>query len=117
MYNHGRLGFHLRALKGLIEHEPSTNRYSLTDRGLLANELICDTRLTIAKDTLGLNHNPTRYVRRLSPGDHAILFYDTEEIKRQIAYPFLEAGLLKGDAIVYIVSEHKLDLESQEIQK
>jgi DNA-binding transcriptional ArsR family regulator len=117
MYDHGRLCFHLRALKGLIEHEPSTKRYSLTDRGVLASELMCDIRLTIAKDTLDLNHDPTRYVRHLSPGDHAILFYDTEEIKRQIAYPFLEAGLLKGDATVYIVSEHKLDFESQEIQK
>jgi DNA-binding transcriptional ArsR family regulator len=117
MYNHGRLGFHLRALKGLIEHEPSTNRYNLTDRGFLASELICDIRLTLAKDTLDLNHNPTRYVRRLSSNDHAILFYNTEEIKRQITYTFLEAGHLKGDAIVYIVSEHKLDFESQEIQK
>jgi DNA-binding transcriptional ArsR family regulator len=117
MYNHGRLGFHLRALKGLIEHEPSTNRYHLTDRGFLASELICDIRSTMSKDPLDLNHNPTRYVRRLRPRDHAILFYDTEEIKRQITYPFLEAGHLKGDAIVYVVSEHKLDFESQEIQK
>lgn len=78
---------------------------------------MCEIRLTMAKDTLDLNHDPTRYVRRLSPGDHAILFYDTEEIKRQIVYPFLEAGLLKGDATVYIVSEHKLDSEAREIQR
>ena len=111
MYNHGRLGFHLRALKGLIEHEPSTNRYHLTDRGFLASELICDIRSTMSKDPLDLNHNPTRYVRRLSSTDHAILFYNTEEIKRQITYPFLEAELLKGGAIVYVVSENKLDFD------
>jgi DNA-binding transcriptional ArsR family regulator len=117
MHNHGRLGFHLRALEGLIEHEPSTKRYILTSRGILASELIWNIRFTMTTDTVDLNHNPTTYVRHLSPGDHAILFYDTEEIKRKITYSYLKAGLLKGDATVYIVSEHKLDFESQEIQK
>jgi len=92
MHNHGRLGFHLRTLKGLIEQEPSTKRYKLTSRGVLASELMRDIRLTMMTDTVGLNHNPTRYVRSLSTGDHAILFYDTEKIKRQITYPFLKAG-------------------------
>jgi DNA-binding transcriptional ArsR family regulator len=117
MYNHGRLGFHLRALKGLIEHDPSTKRYVLTSRGVLASELMCDIRFTMTTDTVSLNHVPTTYVRRLISTDHAILFYDTEEIKRKIAYQFLKTGLLKGDAVVYVVSEDKLDFESQEIQK
>ncbi len=115
--NHGKLGFHLRALKGLIEREPSTNKYRLTDKGKLAAEVICTVRLTMAKDELTLTHEPTTYVRRLELGDHAVLFYDTEEIKRKISFPFIEAGILKGEAVVYLTSEHKLDSEKQEIQK
>lgn len=115
MHNHGRLGFHLRTLKGLIEQEPSTKRYKLTSRGVLASELMRDIRLTMMTDTVGAR--ASTITRSLSTGDHAILFYDTEKIKRQITYPFLKAGLLKGDAIVYVVSEHKLDFESQEIYK
>ena len=115
--NHGKLGFHLRALEELIEHEPSTSKYRLTDRGKLAAEVICTVRLTMAKDELTLAHEPTRYVRRLGLEDHAVLFYDTEEIKRKISFPFLEAGILKGEAVVYLTSEHKLDSEKQEIQR
>ena len=115
--NHGKLGFHLRALEELIEHDPSTSKYRLTDRGKLAAEVICTVRLTMAKDELTLAHEPTRYVRRLELGDHAVLFYDTEEIKRKIFFPFLEAGILKGEAVVYLTSEHKLDSEKQEIQR
>lgn len=115
--NHGKLGFHLRVLKGLIEREPSTNKYRLTNRGKLAAEVICTVRLTMTKDELTLTHEPTRYVRRLELGDHAVLFYDTQEIKRKISFPFLEAGILKGEAAVYLTAEHKLDSEKQEIQK
>ncbi len=117
MPNHGNLGFHLRALKGLIEQEPTTKKYRLTDRGRLASELLWDIRLTTTKDTLDLTHEPTRYVRHLSLGDHAVLFYDTEDTKHQIAFPFIEAGLLKGEAVLYLTSEHKLDSEKQEIQR
>ena len=115
--NHGKLGFHLRALKGLIEREPSTNKYRLTDKGKLAAEVICTVRLTMTKDELTLTHEPTIYVRRLELGDHAVLFYDTEETIHKISFPFLEAGILKGEAAVYLTSEHKLDSEKQEIQK
>ena len=116
--NHGRLGFHLRTLSGLVEHEISTNKYHLTDRGQLAGELIWDTRFLTRRAVRNLTHEPTRYVRRLRFGDHAILFYNKEEdVKRKIAFSFLEAGLLKGEAVAYLVSEHKMDSEVQEIQR
>lgn len=116
--NHGRLGFHLRTLSGLVEHEISTNKYHLTDRGQLAGELIWDTRFLTRRAVRNLTHEPTRYVRCLRFGDHAILFYDKEEdVKRKIAFSFLEAGLLKGEAVVYLVSEHNMDSEVQEIQR
>jgi len=115
--NHGKLGFHIKALRDLVEREPSMKKYRLTDRGQLAGELIWDIRFTIDRGGRDLAHEPTRYVRRLRFGDHAILFYDIEDVKREITFPFLEAGLPKGEAVVYLVPEHKLDSESREIQR
>jgi hypothetical protein len=83
----------------------------------LAGELIWDIRYIIDRGGRDLVHEPTRYVRRLRFGDHAILYYDTEDVKREISFPFLEAGLPKGEAVVYIVSERKLDSENQAIQR
>lgn len=116
-YNHGKLGFHLRALKGLIEREPSTKKYRLTEKGQLAGELIWEIRFTTEKGDPTLAHEPTIYARHLRLGDHAILFYDTEDVKRRISFPFLKAGLLKGEAVVYAIAEHKLNPEKREIQR
>jgi len=117
--NHGKLGFHVRVLRvrGLVELEPRMKRYRLTDRGHLAGELIWDTRFLIAKGGRNLVLEPRRYVRHLRLGDHAILYYDAEDVKRETSFPFLEAGLLRGEAVVYLVSEHKLDSEGREIQR
>jgi hypothetical protein len=115
--NHGKLGFHIKALKGLVEREPTMKKYRLTDRGQLAGELILDIHFIIDRGGRDLAHEPTRYVRRLRFGDHAVLYYDTKDVKREITFPFLEAGLPKGEAVVYLVSEHKLDSESREIQR
>ena len=71
----------------------------------------------MTKDKLNLTHEPSRYVRRLSLGDHAVLFYNTEEIRHKLVYPFLETGLTKGEAVVYLVPENRLDSEKQEIQR
>jgi DNA-binding transcriptional ArsR family regulator len=115
--NHGKLGFHIKALRGLVEREPTMKKYRLTDRGQLAGELIWDIHFIIDRGGRDLAHEPTRYVRRLRFGDHAVLYYDTEDVKREISFSFLEAGLPKGEAVVYLVSEHKLDSESREIQR
>jgi len=115
--NHGKLGFHIKALRGLVEREPKMKKYRLTDRGQLAGELIWDTRFIIERGGRDLAHEPTRYVRRLRSGDHAVLCYDAEDVKREICFSFLEAGLPKNEAIVYLVSEHKLDSEGREIQR
>ncbi len=115
--NHGKLAFHLKALRELVEREPAIKKYRLTDRGQLAGELMWDTRFIIARGGRDLAHEPTRYVRHLRFGDHAILYYDTEDVKRAITYSFLEAGLPRGEAVVYLVSEHKLDSEGQAIQR
>jgi len=117
--NHGKLGFHIRALKvaGLVECDPSTKNYFLTDRGQLASELIWDARFIIARSGQDLALEPRRYARRLRLGDHAILFYDTEDDMHDVSFQFLEAGLLKGEAVVYVVPENRLDSEGREIQR
>lgn len=112
--NHGKLGFHLKALRGLVERN-KTRKYRLTERGMLAGELILDIRFTIARGRRDLAHEPIRYAKRLRLGDHAILYYDTEDVKHEITFPFLEAGLPKGEAVVYFVSENKLDSECRRI--
>lgn len=113
--NHGKFGYHMRLLRGLIEYNPLTKKYRLTDRGLLTGELLWDTRSLLRRGRDIVN-DPMRYARRLRLKDHAALFYETEEVKRGITFPYLEAGLLRGEAVVYLVSEHKLDSESHEIQ-
>jgi len=115
--NHGKLGFHIRSLKGLVESDSSTKRFRLTDRGRLATELIWDCRLLLARQGTNLEHESTTQVRRLMLGDHAVLFYDTEDEKREKTFPFLLAGLLRRRAVVYLVSEDKLVSERWEIKR
>ena len=115
--NHGKLGFHMRSLKGLVEYEDSMKKYTLTDRGKLLVELMSDAHFLIARQRLVLEYEPIRYIRHLRLGDHAVLFYELEEIKRMIAFSFLLAGLIKGFAVLYITSESKLDLERMELLK
>lgn len=91
--------------------------YACVNSTTLSAELISDIRFTISEGEQALAHEPTRYVRHLSFGDHAFLLYDTEDVKREITFSFLEAGLSKGEAVVYLVSEHKLYSETREIQK
>lgn len=113
--NHGKIGFHLRALHKLVELDPSTGKYRLTDRGKLASDLIENIHLTLSK-----GEQDTRlidYAQNLRLRDHAVLFYHTEDFKRKILFPFLEAGVSKGEAVIYLTPEYKLNSETREIQK
>lgn len=108
--NHGKFGYHLRTLKEFIKLEPSTKRYRLTDRGRLLAACIRDFRFIIST-----GKRLERYVQGLGFGDHAVTFYDTEDFKRKISLPFLKAGLQRGEAVVYVVSEHRLNSAAREI--
>ncbi len=110
--NHGKFGYHLRTLKTFVELEPSTEKYRLTDRGRLLTGLIQDFSFIASK-----NRRFTGYAQRLRLGDHAFVLYDTENFKHQIVFPFLKAGLSKGEAVVYLVPEHKLNSERREIHR
>jgi len=110
--NHGRFGYHLRTLSGFVELEPTTKKYRLTDRGKLLADVIHDFRFLTSR-----GKEASRYAERLTIGDHAVAFYDNDDFKRQISFPFLKAGLSSGEATVYIVSEDKLDSEIREIQE
>lgn len=110
--NHGRFGYHLRTLRAFVELEPSTGKYRLTERGRLLVGLIRDSQAITA-----MNKEYTRYVQELGIGDHALALYATEDFKREISFSFIKAGLLKEEAVLYLVLENKLDLEVREIQK
>jgi hypothetical protein len=110
--NHGRFGYHLRTLSGFVELEPTTKKYRLTDRGKLLADVIHDFRFLTSR-----GKDASRYAERLTIGDHAVALYDDDDFKRQISFPFLNAGLSRGEATVYFVSEDKLDSEIREIQK
>lgn len=114
--DHGKLGFHLRSMKELIDYDDSRKGYRLTERGQLAYELMLDTCFSIASGALDLTLKPTSYARRLKLRDHAVLFYDTEDVKRAISFPFLKAGLLNGEAVIYLVPEHKMASEAWNIE-
>ena len=110
--NHGRFGYHLRELKGFVELEPSTKKYCLTDIGRLLDACIRDFRFITS-----VGKRLTNYVQHLKLGDHAVGFYNTEDFKHKMVFPFIEAGLQKNKAVVYLVSEHKLSSEDQAIMR
>lgn len=110
--NHGNFGYHLRALKGYVEIDPSTKKHRLTYRGRLLDACIRDFRFITSA-----SKKTVEYAKALEMGDHAFALYETEDFKRRIAFPFLEAGLVRSEAILYLVSEHKLDSEIREIQR
>jgi hypothetical protein len=116
--NHGKLGYHLRTLilNNIVERVPLTRKYRLAERGVLAAELMWDARFLLARKGVDLRHVPMRYVRLLRCGDHTVLFYDTHDIMRRITYSYLLAGLLKGGAVAYVVSEDDLDSERRELE-
>jgi hypothetical protein len=110
--NHGKFGYHLRTLREFVELEPTTKKYRLMDRGELLAAVIRDFRFLTSR-----GKEASRYAERLTIGDHAVAFYDNDDFKRQISFPFFNAGISRGEATVYIVSEDKLDSEIREIQK
>jgi len=114
--NHGELGFHLRALKGLIEKK-SSDEYSLTNKGLLAAGLLDDISLILARITQDLLSSPIRYVQSLAFGDHAFFPCNSETNKKDTCFSYLRAGLANGEAAVFFAREQKLDSYVHEIQR
>lgn len=114
--NHGELGFHLRALKGLIEQKAS-KEYHLTHKGLLAANLLDDVSIILSRTTQDLLHSPIRYVQSLAFGDHAFLSSDSETSTKDICFSYLRAGLTKGEAAVFFAREQRLDSYVHEIKQ
>ena len=119
--DHGRLGYHLRRMKGLVEHDPERKVYRLTDEGRLFYEGYIQILGLLRRLELDLKvtkkHNPIRYAEGLSLSDHAVLFYDDETAKRIVTIPFLKAGLLRDLAVFYLASEQTMDREAEEMRK
>ena len=114
--NHGELGFHLRALKGLIEKK-SSDEYSLTNNGLLAAGLLDDISIILSRTTQDLLNSPIRYAQSLVLGDHAFFSCDSETNKKDMCFSYLRAGLANGEAAVFFAREQKLDSYVHEIQR
>jgi len=106
----GKFGYHLRTLKGFIKVDATTKKYFLTRKGKFLDACIRDFRFINS-----VSKRLAKYAEDLGRGDHAIGLYHSEELKHEIAFPFLKAGLLKGEAVTYIASEHKQSSIAQEI--
>ena len=61
--------------------------------------------------------NSIKYVEKLSLGDHAILFYYDEIVKRLVSIPFLRSGMRRGIAVVYLASERRMDRVAKEMRR
>ena len=46
-----------------------------------------------------------RILKHLKPRDHVILIYESQEAKRNTLFSYIEKGLTKGEAAIYICSE------------
>jgi hypothetical protein len=108
--DHGKFGYHLRTLKGFIKFDAATKKYCLAEKGKFLDACIRDFRFITS-----VSREPAKYAEGLRIGDHAVGLYNSEEFKREIAFPFLKKGLLKGEAVAYIASEHKQSLIAKEI--
>lgn len=108
----GKFGYHLRRLTDFVELEPTTKKYQLTYRGRLLSGLIREFCSQVSR-----GNQPLRYAEQLVLRDHAFALFNSESFKRDITFPFLKAGLSRGYAAVYAVSEEKLDSEVLALKK
>jgi len=119
--DHGKLGYHLRRMKNIVEHDPDRKVYRLTDEGRLIHGWFIQARSDFTKRSLDLKvtkqFNPIRYVETLRLGDHATLFYEDENVKRAVSLPFLRTGLLRDLAVIYLASERRMDREAKELRE
>jgi hypothetical protein len=102
----------LRGLKEFVELELSTKKYRLTVKGRILARLIHDFR-----SAASMNQEYEKYAENLGFGDHAFALYGSEDFRRKVSLPFIRAGLTKGEAVMYLVTENKLDSEVREIQR
>ena len=110
--NHGGFGYHLRTLKEFVELEPSSKKYHLTNKGKLLAGVIKDY-----SSITSVHSEYARYAQNLRLGDHALALYANENFKNSITFPYLKTGLLKKEAVAYLVSENKLDSKVREAKK
>jgi len=105
----GKFGYHLRTLKGFIKVDATTKKYSLTEKGKFLDACIRDFRFIIS-----VSRESAKYAEGLRRGAHAVGLCNTEEFKHEISFPFLKAGLSKGEAVAYVAPEHKQSLIAKE---
>jgi len=110
--NHGKFGYHMRALKGFIRLDSSTGKYSLSESGWLLARLIQNGQRVISQSQLYQDS-----IRELGLRDHAVAFYITQDFRRNISLLYAEVGLSRDEAVLYLASENKLDVEKKAMTK
>jgi DNA-binding transcriptional ArsR family regulator len=108
--NHGKLGYHLRALKEFVEFDSELKKHRLNYRGELLARIMRDYRSQLSKVP-----DYKSYVQGLKLGDHAIALYRDHSFKRQVVSSFFQSGLSRGYAGAYFASERKLDSDVKAI--
>lgn len=118
--NHGRLGYHLRSMSGMVTRDPTGKLYRLIDEGRVAWEWLIQASSDYAKRRSDVEvtpaQNPFTYADQLSLSDHAFLMYGDADFRRAIAFPFLRAGLTRRMATIYLASEQGMDKEREEMR-
>jgi hypothetical protein len=119
--NHGRLGYHLRSMSGMVIRDPTGKLYRLTDEGRVAWEWLIQASSDYVRRRSDVEvtpaQNPFRYADQLNPSDHAFLMYGDADFRRAIAFPFLITGLRRSMASIYVVSEKEMDSEREEMRR
>jgi len=119
--NHGRLGYHLRSMSGMMIRDPRRKVYRLTDEGRVAWEWLVQASSDYARRRLDIEvtpaQNPFTYADQLNLSDHAFVMYGDADFRRAVAFPFLRAGLTRAMATIYLASEQGMDKERKEMKR
>lgn len=107
-----RLSYHLQILEEFCELEPLTRKYHLTERGKLLAAAIKDFTFIAT-----LNGKLSRTLQELGFGDHVIGLYEKESFMQRMVRSFLNTGFLRNEAILYLVSDYKLDSEIRNLER
>jgi hypothetical protein len=119
--DHYGLSHRLREMGDALEYDPAGKVYRLTDKGRSIFEWFLrapsDYICRLLDLEVGAGLNPIRYAGGLAPGDHALLFYEGEPIRRAIVLSFLRAGLRGNSALIYLAAEGRVDRAAEEISR
>jgi hypothetical protein len=106
---------------GILQRDSEGIRLNVKRDGeiqeLVSNRLKIGVVSEMSDLEVSAENNPVRYAARLGQGDHAVLLYLDEAVKRDVVLSFLKAGLSKGNAALYLISEKGRDQETEWLRR